>query len=826
MNKSILFITSAVILLAGCAKVEDQNNEVVPENGKHIVTLRAKVDESNTRVSIDGAGNYSWQDYDEIDVLTSDGQYAWGYINENYGSTADFYVELYDDASLGQYAYYPSAGRSWNDDYTDPNVFVLNSYYNYQKDVSFMPMLGTISSNGATFKSVGGVLKVPINNIPVDAHLLQVYVEGKRVTGGFPITVVNGNKQINAEPFPEGGDCIYIEFWGSDDVDSDPEVGNGANNRVFYIPLPCGIYHNLEFSIYENEPDESGLLFTRTATIAGGLEVERNDIITAKALDVVIEKNTPDHIVFDELPSDCFIDANGVLQLDQFDDKITLTAAIYGKNEEKRLEDLDEDLVSCQLIDMTGQNQDPITIPRSDYWFDYSDNNCTRVCVTPTSLHGDLFKLVIIYPTDDPSQPIMAESSYMFKVYEAKEIPVALADWSYKEGYFINCNDDWFEEYRVDRRAIDGKVYLKQYAASLRTEELPDYAFAGSFTSEETGGVFDALECFSHITSIPSNAFKACTSLKGVSLPPLVESIGDFAFQGCSGLVSIVLPDGVETIGESAFSACSNLSEVTISSTSALNSIGKSAFKECTSLGGFYLPSGVTEISSSAFYGCSMLSNINLDNVTSIGSSAFNGCALNEVSLNGCTLIGFSAFYGCSALTSVTIETSSENGMELGSSAFAYCTNLNSISLPSNLEIMPSSCFEGCTSLQSITLPESLVTIDEAAFFQSGLTSISLPDGVTSIGRLAFDDCALTSMVIPESVVSIGGYAFGSSFDHIVFMGTTPPSINASCFFYTRGDFIAYVPDGYVQAYVGAWCDESDDTSWIKSINELTPSSN
>lgn len=823
MKKIFLFLASASLFLAGCAKVEDENNEVVPENGKRIVILKATVDESDTRVSVDGSGNYSWQYYDRVEVLLSDGSYAEGLVyDEDPGNTADISVDLEGDVQIGQYAYYPYSGRYE----IESSIFILNDELYYYPEETFMPMLGTITSQNAVFRSVGGVLKVPINNIPTEAHYLQVYVDGKRISGSFPITVVNGNKQINAEDMPEGGDCINISFEVMDEEDQDYDEENSGSNMVFYVPLPCGTYYNLTFSLYGPELADEYLLFTRTATIAGGLEVERNDIITARPLDVVIEKNTPDHIVFDELPSDCFFDANGVLQLDQFDENITLTAAIYGKNEDKRLEDLDEDLVSCQLIDMTGQNQDPITIPRSDYFFDYSDYYCTKVCVTPTSLHGDLFKLVITYPTDDPSQPIMAESSYMFKVYEAKEIPVALADWSYKEGYFINCNDDWFEEYRVDRRAIDGKVYLKQYAASLRTEELPDYAFAGSFTSEETGGVFDALECFSHITSIPSNAFKACTSLKGVSLPPLVESIGDFAFQGCSGLVSIVLPDGLETIGESAFSACSNLSEVTISSTSALNSIGESAFKECTSLGGFYLPSGVTEISSSAFYGCSMLSNINLDNVTSIGSSAFNGCALNEVSLNGCTLIGFSAFYGCSALTSVTIETSSENGMELGSSAFAYCTNLNSITLPSNLEIMPSSCFEGCTSLQSITLPESLVAIDEAAFFQSGLTSISLPDGVTSIGRLAFDDCALTSMVIPESVVNIGGYAFGSSFDHIVFMGTTPPSINASCFFYTRGDFIAYVPDGYVQAYVGAWCDEGDDTSWIKSINELTPSSN
>ena len=55
--------------------------------------------------------------------------------------------------------------------------------------------------------------------------------------------------------------------------------------------------------------------------------------------------------------------------------------------------------------------------------------------------------------------------------------------------------------------------------------------------------------------------------------------------------------------------------------------------------------------------------------------------------------------------------------------------------------------------------------ISQSAFAHcSGLTSVDIPSSVTSIGDSAFDNCSgLTSVDIPNSVTSIGIYAFDSS---------------------------------------------------------------
>lgn len=158
------------------------------------------------------------------------------------------------------------------------------------------------------------------------------------------------------------------------------------------------------------------------------------------------------------------------------------------------------------------------------------------------------------------------------------------------------------------------------------------------------------------------------------------------------------------------------------------------------------------------------------------------------------TKIGEAAFQDNSTITSVTIPASVT---EIGSNAFAGCTNLTSVNYAgdwSNLTIQsgnpavqdaanaPLFDFEFTLdntaaivtnykyngAAADVTIPsryqgKPVTTIGHAAFFNSAVTSVTIPDSVTSISDDAFVNCPqLTNISIPNSVTYIGFSAFNS----------------------------------------------------------------
>lgn len=572
MKKTFYLFAGALLLLMGCAKI--QNEEIVTESGKYKVTLRATVDEQ-TRVSINESGAYSWQAEDYISVLTSDGTYTHGQImDEDPGATADFEVELSEGVTLGRYAYYPDAYREG----VAIDEFVLaEDFLCYRPEETFMPMLGEISANGAIFKAVGGVLKVPVNNIPPNAQILELFVEGKKISGVFPITVVNGQKQITTED-EEYGNSIFIRFWADQEEEYDAE---------FYIPLPCGIYNNLTFRLYEWEVSDEYALFSKTAQITGGLAIHRNEVIITPPLNVVVEKNTPNSVEFEE-PYGYTLDEDGVLHLDQYVTPVEMVAQIYGVNVNKPVEEVDESLISCTLVNVT----DPDNIIETD--IDCNYDVYSGVNVTFPTDHDGVFKLKVYYDKDGDN-PLSAESC-TFKVHKAALLPEALKNWK------ASNNDFWFSKYRVFDD--DGNAYLKTYAAgtlygtSYLYPEIPNNAgwegpFNNAFSNSSTPGSFDAFQFFTKLTQVPDYAFSNCPKLTGITLPDGVTSIGQYAFNYCSSLASVTLSDNLETIGPYAFRECGVLTSIVIPDN--VKYIKKGAFLE-SGLTSITIPASVVEI--------------------------------------------------------------------------------------------------------------------------------------------------------------------------------------------------------------------------------------
>ena len=123
------------------------------------------------------------------------------------------------------------------------------------------------------------------------------------------------------------------------------------------------------------------------------------------------------------------------------------------------------------------------------------------------------------------------------------------------------------------------------------------------------------------------------------------------------------------------------------------------------------------------------------------------------------TTIEDNAFADCTDLTSITIPSGVTT---IGKWAFLNCSSLASITIPASVTTIGDYAFASCSSLASITIPASVTTIGDGAF--SGcysLASITIPYGVTTIGYSAFAYCSsITSIIVPASVTSIGSSAF------------------------------------------------------------------
>ncbi|MBQ2794186.1 MAG: leucine-rich repeat protein, partial [Clostridia bacterium] len=86
--------------------------------------------------------------------------------------------------------------------------------------------------------------------------------------------------------------------------------------------------------------------------------------------------------------------------------------------------------------------------------------------------------------------------------------------------------------------------------------------------------------------------------------------------------------------------------------------------------------------------------------------------------------------------------------------------NISDVIFPDTITTIGDYAFAGCSSLKGISLPSSVTRIEAYAFSESGITEIKLGDNLEYIGEYAFRYCDFSEFSIPDSVTYIGGYAF------------------------------------------------------------------
>ncbi len=285
------------------------------------------------------------------------------------------------------------------------------------------------------------------------------------------------------------------------------------------------------------------------------------------------------------------------------------------------------------------------------------------------------------------------------------------------------------------------------------------------------------------LETIEEKAFKDCTGIESLVLPASLKTIGEYAFYGCEAIRRVELPKGLKTLGGSAFEGCRNLEgDFDLRS---LESLGRDVFEGCAKLHSVLLPDTLGEIGIDTFNSCSNLVNVAIPkSVGRIDSSAFRNCVsfkgVQDIPV-GVTNIDWYAFASCTGLTGVNLPSGL---VKLGDSVFMDCTALESlalpeglkyageqlvkrctalkeVSIPSSVKRVGASAFNGCTALKGVTLPQGLEKLENWAFKESGIESIDIPGGVKQIDPYAFASCAsLKSVALHEGLKTIRKGAF------------------------------------------------------------------
>ena len=296
--------------------------------------------------------------------------------------------------------------------------------------------------------------------------------------------------------------------------------------------------------------------------------------------------------------------------------------------------------------------------------------------------------------------------------------------------------------------AIKTTFTLPKTIVTLRESALLNNRYITKIVSESQNDNKDTtLVLPNSLKTISDKTFGEYTELETVVIPYTVNNISGAPFQSCSKLTHLEVESGNNNY-TSANNCLISLSDSKIIQGSAntetvipneVTTIGAKAFHTLP-VEYIIIEDGslLKAINSSAFYACSELKHIDLSKITHIGSLAFYGASsLTEVDLSSLKVMsGSYTFANCDSLTKLIFPNHSFTN---GDHAFAGCKALSDITW-GEISDIGAGCFDGAfTSGSSITeivnLPTTLTTIGNEAFARcTALTHIKLPSSIKTLG--------------------------------------------------------------------------------------------
>ena len=344
------------------------------------------------------------------------------------------------------------------------------------------------------------------------------------------------------------------------------------------------------------------------------------------------------------------------------------------------------------------------------------------------------------------------------------------------------------------------------------------------------------------VGGIGALAFYQCSSLISVTIPNSVTYIAGQAFNYCGSLVRVTMGKNCDFYNEytwadalNAFANCPNLTYIT-----CWNKNPRS-FREDDEAPNFmqtvfnnailYVPRG-SEATYRSLEGWRLFSHVQEIDTDYNFDFCVNGIYYKYRSgTSNAVKVAYrdedyNSYSGSVTIpATVTYNGTSYNVTAIDDYAFAYCSNLWTVSLPASLDSIGRYAFINCTGLSQVEIPNTVTEMGNGVFQGcSALQFVQFPASLTVINASMCRNCtALETLIIPSKVTSIYVSAFSNctALKKVICFPVLVPSMNYSSTFPSEAynNATLYTVDGaqgYTSPY-GYW----NNFTTKKPYNEL-----
>ena len=363
--------------------------------------------------------------------------------------------------------------------------------------------------------------------------------------------------------------------------------------------------------------------------------------------------------------------------------------------------------------------------------------------------------------------------------------------------FYIALPPQTFDDgFTVEVACVDGSKMVKSSNKALSIERnhiqpMAEFSYTANispsnviwYTTSDGGIVSPKNDAFG--VNILSNTY---ADGKGViTFDGDVTEIGREAFSWNRTLTSITIPNTVKTIGVGAFYECSNLTNIIIPN--SVTTIEHEAFKY-SAITKLTIGKNVTRVDARAFAHCINLTNLTVTNGTTVfGRDAFEGCiGLTRVAIpNGITMSDNNIFVGCKNIEQFKGKQVIDNGrlIVLDNLLMSFApSGLTSYTIPDSITVIGEAAFIQVSDLEEVTISNNIISINDRAFRETGLTYVEIPASVKEIGVYSFSGCEyleivkfneglevikrsafaacpkLTHAILPDTLTTIDQYGF------------------------------------------------------------------